>query len=119
LAVGADRKSRSAALAPQHTVEAWESLLNQSKFLAAPPILNRRQHDTAADGVSALFYAIIRGDLETVTALVELGADVNQPVWSDQSGSPLWFAQDFWGMLEIADFLRERGAAYFSEEIDA
>ena len=76
------------------------------------------EYDTAADGVSALFYAITRGDLETVTALVKLGADVNQPVWRDGSGSPLWFAQNFWGMLEIADFLRERGAAYFSEETD-
>ena len=56
------------------------------------------------------------GDFQMVAVLVELGADVNQPVWSDQSGSPLWFARSSWGMLEIADFLADHGAVLLDSD---
>jgi ankyrin repeat protein len=62
-------------------------------------------------GVTPLYYAITRGDIEMVEALLEAGADIELPTDSDDpSLTPLRFAEEFWGLTEIGQLLRARGA---------
>lgn len=62
-------------------------------------------------GVTPLYYAITRGDIEIVEALLDAGADIEMPTDSDDlSLTPLRFAEEFWGLTEIGQLLRARGA---------
>jgi ankyrin repeat protein len=62
-------------------------------------------------GVTPLYYAITRGNIEIVEALLEAGADIEMPPDSaDPSLTPLRFAEEFWGLTEIGQLLRARGA---------
>ena len=55
-----------------------------------------------------LLWAIMRGDIAAVKMLLEKGADPN--VRPNPSDSPLWSAEDDFGMAEIAALLRSHGA---------
>lgn len=62
-------------------------------------------------GVTPLYYAITRGDIEIVETLLDAGADIEMPTVSDDpSLTPLRFAEEFWGLTEIGQLLRARGA---------
>jgi ankyrin repeat protein len=58
--------------------------------------------------MTPLLWAIMRGDITAVRILLEDGADPNvRPTPSD---SPLWSAEDDFGLTEIAALLRSYGA---------
>jgi uncharacterized protein len=59
-------------------------------------------------GMTPLMIAVFRGDIEQVRELLEKGADPNRPA-SDGS-TPLWRAEDDFGLFEIAAVLRSYGA---------
>ena len=59
-------------------------------------------------GMTQLLTAVFRGDKEKVRELLELGADPDRP--SDLGGTPLWHAEDDFGLTEIAALLRQYGA---------
>jgi len=58
--------------------------------------------------MTALLWAIMRGDIDAVRLLLDAGADPN--VRANADDSPLWSAEDDWGFLEIAALLRSYGA---------
>jgi ankyrin repeat protein len=58
--------------------------------------------------MTPLLWAIMRGDISAVKILLESGADPN--VRPNPSDSPLWSAEDDFGMVEIAALLRSYGA---------
>jgi ankyrin repeat protein len=59
-------------------------------------------------GMTPLLIAVFSGDKERVRELLELGADPNRP--SDMGTTPLWHAEDDFGLTEIAALLRQYGA---------
>jgi ankyrin repeat protein len=59
-------------------------------------------------GMTALLFAVYRGDVEAVRLLLEAGADPNRA--SRQGTTPLWHATDDFGLDEIAALLRQHGA---------
>ena len=61
-----------------------------------------------ANGMTPLLNAIFVGDTEKVQRLLEMGADPNRP--SNIGGTPLWHAEDDFGLIEIAKLLRQHGA---------
>ena len=60
------------------------------------------------DRMTPLLWAIFRGDLECARVLLEAGADPN--LRSNSADSPLWHAEDDFGLIEIADLLKSYGA---------
>jgi ankyrin repeat protein len=61
-----------------------------------------------SSGMTPLLWAVYRGDIEAVRLLVESGADPN--LHSKFDGSPLWHAEDDFGLFEIAELLKAHGA---------
>lgn len=61
-----------------------------------------------AGGMTPLLSAVFRGDTDAVRLLLESGADPN--VRTNPSDSPLWHAEDDFGLPEIAQLLRSYGA---------
>jgi uncharacterized protein len=61
-----------------------------------------------ADDMTPLLWAILGGDLQAVRLLLESGADPN--VRPNPSDSPLWSAEDDFGLDEIAELLKSYGA---------
>ena len=61
-----------------------------------------------AGGMTPLLSAVFRGDIDAVRLLLESGADPN--VRPNPSDSPLWHAEDDFGLTEIAELLRSYGA---------
>ncbi len=59
-------------------------------------------------GLTPLLWAIFRGDVDAVRLLLESGADPN--VRPNPSDSPLWHAEDDFGLTEIAELLKSYGA---------
>ena len=59
-------------------------------------------------GLTPLLWAISRGDVDAVRLLLESGADPN--VRPNPSDSPLWHAEDDFGLTEIAELLKSYGA---------
>jgi ankyrin repeat protein len=59
-------------------------------------------------GMTQLLYAVVRGDREEVKSLLERGADPNRP--NQRGDTPLWHAEDDFGLTEIAALLRQYGA---------
>jgi len=57
-------------------------------------------------GLTPLLWAIFRGDVDAVRLLLESGADAN--VRPNPSDSPLWHAEDDFGLTEIAELLKDR-----------
>ena len=66
---------------------------------------NRNEFD---GGLTPLLWAIFRGDVDAVRLLLESGADPN--VRPNPSDSPLWHAEDDFGLTEIAELLKPYGA---------
>jgi ankyrin repeat protein len=60
------------------------------------------------DRMTPLLWAIFRGDVECVRLLLEAGADPN--LRPNPTDSPLWHAEDDFGLVEIADLLKSYGA---------
>jgi len=60
-------------------------------------------------GMTPLLSAVFRADIDAVRLLLESGADPN--VRPNPSDSPLWHAEDDFGLLEIAELLKSYGAA--------
>jgi ankyrin repeat protein len=60
------------------------------------------------DRMTPLLWAIFRGDVECVRVLLEGGADPN--LRPNRTDSPLWHAEDDFGLIEIADLLKSYGA---------
>jgi ankyrin repeat protein len=58
--------------------------------------------------MTPLLWAIMRGDISAVKILLEAGADPN--VKPNPDDSPLWSAEDDFGLMEIAALLRSYGA---------
>ena len=61
-------------------------------------------------GMTPLLYAVWRNDLEAVRVLLEAGADPNLPQDSDPSCTPLWHAQEDFGLFDVAAVLKAFGA---------
>ena len=61
-----------------------------------------------ANGMTPLLYAVFIGDTKKVQRLLEMGADPNRP--ASTGGTPLWHAEDDFGLIEIAKVLRQCGA---------
>jgi uncharacterized protein len=61
-----------------------------------------------SSGLTPLLSAVFRGDVEAVQILLDCGADPN--VRSDAGDSPLWHAEDDFGLVEIAALLKSHGA---------
>jgi ankyrin repeat protein len=62
-------------------------------------------------GMTPLMFAIYRGDEDAVRLLLDSGADPNlRPNPSDPSHSPLWHAEDDFGLTAIAEILKSYGA---------
>ncbi len=59
-------------------------------------------------GMTPLLWAIFRGDIDAVRLLLEKGADPN--LRPNPSDSPLWHAEDDFGLKEITDLLKSYGA---------
>ena len=55
-------------------------------------------------GMTPLLWAVFRGDVDAVRMLLEGGADPN--VRPNPSDSPLWHAEDDFGLTEIAKLLK-------------
>jgi ankyrin repeat protein len=63
------------------------------------------------DGMTPLMFAVYRGDENAVRLLLESGANPNlRPTPSDPSHSPLWHAEDDFGLTAIAELLKSYGA---------
>jgi ankyrin repeat protein len=63
------------------------------------------------DGMTPLVFAVYRGDEDAVRLLLENGANPNLwPDPSDPDHSPLWHAEDDFGLTAIADLLKSYGA---------
>jgi ankyrin repeat protein len=60
------------------------------------------------DKMTPLLWAIYRGDIDAVRLLLESGADPN--VRPNPDDSPLWYAEENFGLLDIADLLKSYGA---------
>lgn len=58
--------------------------------------------------MTPLLWAIMRADIEAVRMLLESGADPN--VRPNRDDSPLWSAEEDFGLEEIASLLRSYGA---------
>jgi ankyrin repeat protein len=58
--------------------------------------------------ITPLLWAIFRGDIEAVRLLSESGADPN--VRPNPADSPLWHAEDDFGLTDIAELLKAYGA---------
>lgn len=64
----------------------------------------------AADelGMAALHWAVWRNDLEVAEILLKAGADPN--LRTRDQATPLWYAEDDFGLHEMAALLRRYGA---------
>jgi ankyrin repeat protein len=60
-------------------------------------------------GYTPLLYAVVAGDVERVRELLAKGADPNRAS-RDYNETPLWHAEDNFGLMEIAALLRQYGA---------
>lgn len=66
--------------------------------------------DYDVNGMTALLYAIYVGDIENVRRLLDEGANPNLARQDDITATPLWHAEEDFGLKEIGSLLREYGA---------
>lgn len=62
------------------------------------------------NGMTQLLYAVFAGDLATVKTLLEQGAKPTKAQRDDPTATPLWHAEEDFGLWEIAKALRAKGA---------
>ena len=62
------------------------------------------------NGMTLLLYAVFAGDLTRVQELLQQGADCNSPQRDDPTATPRWHAEEDFGLLEVAQLLRAKGA---------
>lgn len=62
------------------------------------------------NGMTQLLCAVFKGDVAEVQSLLELGADCNRPHRDDATATPLWHAEEDFGLFDIAKLLRRYGA---------
>lgn len=81
-----------------------------SDYAAMQRLLSEGADQNEFDGfrMTPLLWAIFRGDRDAVRMLLENGADPN--VMPNPSDSPLWHAEDDFGMEEIDALLKTYGA---------
>jgi ankyrin repeat protein len=101
-------EQRNAVRIQKHTALTDAVLLSDyevmRQVIAAGADLNELDDFT----MTPLLWANIRGDIAAVRMLLESGADPN--VRPNPSDSPLWSAEDDFGLVEIAALLRSYGA---------
>lgn len=61
-------------------------------------------------GMTPLLLAIFAGDIDAVEALLRQGADCNKPQRDDSTATPLWHAQEDFGLEAIAELLKKHDA---------
>ncbi|HTW24691.1 MAG TPA: ankyrin repeat domain-containing protein [Candidatus Baltobacteraceae bacterium] len=71
-------------------------------------IANGADVNELKESMTPLLWAVMRGDITAVRLLLESGADPNRRPNADDS--PLWSAEDDFGLHEIAALLRSYGA---------
>ena len=59
-------------------------------------------------GMTPLMLAVFVGDAEQVRELLQAGADPNRPI--EDGTTPLWRAEEDFGLVGIAALLRQYGA---------
>jgi ankyrin repeat protein len=57
-------------------------------------------------GMTALLYAVVIGDFESVQNLLNEGANPNKPHRDDATATPLWHAEEDFGLMDIGKLLR-------------
>ena len=62
------------------------------------------------NGMTLLLCAVFAGDLTRVQELLQHGADCNKPQRDDPTATPLWHAEEDFGLLKVAQLLRVKGA---------
>lgn len=67
-------------------------------------------NDYDVNGMTPLLYAVFKGDLESVRRLLDQGANPNLPQRGDTMATPLWHAEEDFGLTEIGELLRAYGA---------
>jgi len=67
--------------------------------------------DYDENGMTPLLYAVWIGDMEAVKSLLDNGADPNKPQRGEVSSTPLWHAEEDFGLTAIANLLRAYGAS--------
>lgn len=76
-----------------------------------PPMPEHDEIDAYdANGMTRLLYAVFSGDCAQVKSLLDQGADCNRPHRDDLTATPLWHAEEDFGLVEIAKLLRRYGA---------
>lgn len=66
--------------------------------------------DYDENGMTPLLYAVFAGDIDVVRSLLDAGADPDKPQRDDPSATPLWHAQEDFGLHAIANLLWAYGA---------
>jgi len=61
-------------------------------------------------GMTQLLSAVFMGDPAIVQELLQQGASPNKPQRDDPSATPLWHAEEDFGLFEVAQVLRAHGA---------
>ncbi len=85
-----------------------EALLRSDYAAMSNAIACGEDINEISGGMTPLLWAVFRGDVGAVRLLLECGADPNKT--SDIGDSPLWHAEDDFGLSEIAALLRSLGA---------
>jgi ankyrin repeat protein len=101
-------QKRNRTAGQQRHSKLTEAVLRSDYIAMAAAIAEGANVNELADSMTPLLWAIIGGDLEAVRLLLESGADPN--VRPNPSDSPLWSAEDDFGLLEIAELLKSYGA---------
>jgi ankyrin repeat protein len=66
--------------------------------------------DYDVNGMTPLLYAVFKGDLDSVQNLLNEGANPSKPQRDDATATPLWHAEQDFGLTEIGKLLRAYGA---------
>lgn len=62
------------------------------------------------NGMTPLLHLVFTGDWESLRRLLGEGANPSLPQGSDATATPLWHAEEYFGLTEIGKLLRAYGA---------